>query len=61
MEVIAKSQPERHQLLTKYGVLVNLYPTKDLQPATDLMGLEDDIPDTPEARQTTLTLANTAR
>ena len=33
------------------------YPTKDLQPATDLMGLEDDIPDTPEARQTTLRLA----
>jgi len=25
------------------------------------MGLEDDIPDTPEARQTTLTLVNTAR
>jgi len=59
-KVIAKPQPERHQLLTKYGVLVNLYPTKDLQPATDLMSLEIDIPDTPQARETTLTLANAA-
>jgi len=25
-----------------HGILVNVYPTKDLQPATDLMGLEDD-------------------
>jgi len=56
----AKPQPEHHQLLTRYGVLVNLYQTEDLQPATDLMGSGDDIPDTPEARQTTLTLANDA-
>jgi len=26
---IAKPQSERHQLLTKYGGLVALYPTKD--------------------------------
>ena len=55
-----KPQPELHQLLTKSGVF-NLYPTKDLSPATDLMGLENVIPDTPTARQTTITLANVAR
>jgi len=26
-------------MLTGYGVLVNLYPTKDLEPGTDFMGL----------------------
>jgi len=55
-----KPHPELHQLLTKSGVF-NLYPTKDLSPATDLMGLENAIPDTPTARQTTITLANVAR
>jgi len=48
---------ELHQLLTKSGVF-NRYPTKDLPPATDLMGLENDIADTPTARQTTITLTN---
>jgi len=47
-------------MLTKSGVF-NLYPTKDRSPATDLMGLENDIPDTPTARQTTITSANVAR
>jgi len=55
-----KPQPELHQLLTKSGVF-NLYPTKDLSPATNLMGLENSIADTPTARQTTITLANVAR
>jgi len=61
-----KPQPELHQLLTKSGIF-NLYPTKDLSPATNLMGLENVIPDTPTARQTkphtpqtTITLANAA-
>jgi len=54
-----KPQPELHLLLTKSGVF-NLYPTKDLSPATDLMGLENDIPDTLTARQTTITLDNVA-
>ena len=46
-------------MLTTSGVF-NLYPTKDLSPATDLMDLENDIPDTPTARQPTITLANVA-
>jgi hypothetical protein len=46
-------------LLTKSGVF-HRYPTKDLSPATDLMGLENDIPGTPTARQTTIALANAA-
>jgi len=41
-KVIAKPQPEYPQPLTKYGILVNLYPAKDLQPATDLVGLDGD-------------------
>jgi len=52
-KVIAKPQSQR----LRYTVLTQ--PTKDLQPATDLMGLKDDIPGrvgTPEARQTTLPL-----
>jgi len=52
-------KPELHQLLIKSRVF-NLYPAKDLSPATDLMGLENDIPDTPTAGQTTITLANAA-
>ncbi|RPB20159.1 hypothetical protein L211DRAFT_841989, partial [Terfezia boudieri ATCC MYA-4762] len=44
-----------------YGVLLNIYPTKDPQPATNLMGLDDEIADTPATRQITITLANTAR
>jgi len=40
-----KSQPERHQLLTKYGIFANLYPTKGFLPAANLMCLENNIPD----------------
>jgi len=46
-------------LILRYAVF-NLYPTKDLSPATDLIGLENDIPDTPTARQITFTVANIA-
>jgi len=53
-------KPEHHQLLTRSGVF-NLYPTQDLSPVTDRMGLENDIPDTLTARQTTITLTNAAR
>lgn len=57
-KIIGKLQPERHQLLTKYGVLGTLYAIKDLQPASSLMGLETEIPDA--ERETTITLAYAA-
>ncbi|RPB25268.1 hypothetical protein L211DRAFT_836593 [Terfezia boudieri ATCC MYA-4762] len=54
---------QNHSLnaITQYGVHLNICPTKGLQPATDLMGLEDEIIDTPATRQITITLANAAR
>ena len=55
-KIIQKPHPERHQLLCQYGVLNLLYPTKDLQPASNLLGL--NFPTLPTS---SITLAHAAR
>ena len=35
--IIAKPHPDRHQLLSKYGILIGLYPTKALQRASPML------------------------
>ncbi|RPB23389.1 hypothetical protein L211DRAFT_287840 [Terfezia boudieri ATCC MYA-4762] len=60
-KLLAKPQPERHQLLTKYGVLFNIYPTTDFQPATKPRGLNDEIAETPLTRQINNHLSQAAR
>ena len=60
--IIAKPHPDRHQLLSQYGILIGLYPTKALQRASPMLEHEfpplnmEDI-----EHQKTITLANAAR
>ena len=35
--IIARPHPDRHQLLSKYGILIGLYPTKALQRASPML------------------------
>ena len=41
--IIAKLQPEHHQLHCKYGILRHLYPTKDLQRAASTLELDKPV------------------
>ena len=60
--IIAKPHPDRHQLLSQYGILIGLYPTKALQRASPMLEHEFPIFSAENIEhQTTITLANAAR
>ena len=48
--IIAKPQPERHQLICQFEILKGLYPTKSLQQASEMLDLDEDIPMAPEPK-----------
>ena len=60
--IIAKPHPDRHQLLSKYGILIYLYPTKALQRASPMVEHEFPLLNAEDIeRQEKITLANAAR
>lgn len=66
--IFDKPQPERHRLVSKYGILKGLYPTKALKRAPTMLELEEELPlldpkevDKHPTQHPTITLAYAAR
>ena len=60
--IIMKPHPDRHQLLSQYGILIVLYPTKVLQQASQILEHEFPLLNAKNIQhQKTISLANAAR